>query len=149
MLSEQLTEETVRFGAASTWYEAVEEAAQPLLERGAIHASYVEKILENLAAPGGTYMDLGFGITLAHARPEAGVEEVGLSLLVLDHPVDLVEDPSHPAKLIFVLAATDATAHQETMAELAKLLVDPDARAALTQATDYQDVLTVIESSSR
>jgi mannitol/fructose-specific phosphotransferase system IIA component (Ntr-type) len=147
MLSDHLTEETVVFAEAADWREAVETAAAPLVERGSVRPEYVQKILENIEAPGGTYMDLGFGVTLAHARPEAGVDATGLSLLVLDRPVDLADDPAHPAKLVFVLAATDTTAHQSTMAELAKLLVDKDARDALTAATGYGDVLRAIEGS--
>ena len=148
MLNDFLTKDRVRFTAEHDWRTAIRTAAGPLLTSGSIRESYVDKILENIAAPNGTYMDLGFGITLAHARPEAGVHETGLSLLVLDDPIDLADDEGHPMKLIFVLAAVDTDTHQATMAELARLLVDADARAQLTAAASYEDVLKAIEISN-
>lgn len=57
----------------SGWREAVDTVTAPLVEHGAIKPSYVDAIKESIAAPGGTYIDLGWGIALAHARPEAGV----------------------------------------------------------------------------
>ncbi|MFQ9488808.1 MAG: hypothetical protein ACLR0I_03780 [Streptococcus salivarius] len=31
---------------------------------------------------------------MPHARPEDGVNEVGMSMLVLDHPIYLLDDPA-------------------------------------------------------
>ena len=49
----------------SGWREAVDTVTAPLVEHGAIKPSYVDAIKESIAAPGGTYIDLGWGIALA------------------------------------------------------------------------------------
>ncbi|EWS82574.1 PTS sugar transporter subunit IIA [Brachybacterium phenoliresistens] len=140
MLDDTLREDRVLFASHDSWRTAVEAAAAPLLEDGSITPGYLEQVLTNIAAPGGTYMDLGFGIALAHARPEAGVHATGLSLLVLPEPVALADDPAHPVSLVFVLAATDGEEHRAVMAQLARLLVNATARAELAAARTYQDV---------
>lgn len=147
MLTDTLREDRVLFGAHDGWRSAVEAAAAPLLADGAIAPSYLQQVLENIAAPGGTYMDLGFGITLAHARPEAGVHATALSLLVLPEPLALADDPDHPVSLLFVLAATDGDEHRAVMAQLATLLVNPAARSQLLAARSYADVRTAIAAA--
>ncbi len=84
MLEHHLTEDRVLFAAPRDWRAAVREAARPLVADGSVEPRYVEKILETIAAPGGTYMDLGFGITLAHAVP--GNHGARLACLVVDPP---------------------------------------------------------------
>lgn len=148
MLEHHLTEDRVLFAAPRDWRAAVREAARPLVADGSVEPRYVEKILETIAAPGGTYMDLGFGITLAHARPEEGVERTALSLLIPERPLDLADDPEHPVRAMFVLAATGTDDHQQTMAELARLLMDPEARSALLAARAHDDVARLLRSAA-
>lgn len=45
-----------------------------------------------------------------------------MSLLTLNHPVDL---KGNPVKVFLVLAAVDATSHIEALADISKLLMDP------------------------
>ncbi|MFC0673880.1 PTS sugar transporter subunit IIA [Brachybacterium hainanense] len=144
MLDDVLTDDRIQFAQRTTWREAVTLAAAPLLADGSVRAEYVEQILENIAAPGGTYMDLGFGIALAHARPEAGVDATALALLVLEEPVALADDPAHQDSLVFVLAATDGEAHRGLMAQLATLLIDAEARTRLTRARSHAEVRAAI-----
>lgn len=139
-LTDTLREERVLFEAVPTWREAVSRAAAPLLADGSITPGYVQQVIENIAAPGGTYMDLGFGVALAHARPEAGVEATALSLLVLPEPVQLADDPAHPVSLIFLLGAVDGDEHRAVMAQLARVLVSAPAREQLAAAGTYDEV---------
>ena len=80
----------------SGWREAVDTVTAPLVEHGTIKPSYVDAIKESIAAPGGTYIDLGWGIALAHARPEAGVVSTSLSVLHDGKPFLLADDEKHP-----------------------------------------------------
>lgn len=147
MLTSLLTNERITIGTAVGWVDAVRVAAQPLVEDGSVELSYIEKIIENIAAPSGTYMDLGFGFTLAHARPEAGVNRTAVSLMVLEEPVLLADSPDHPVRVVVVLAAHAANDHQSTMAAIAKLLIDPDAREGLASARSSSDVQRVLASA--
>ena len=145
MLNDYLTESTVLFASdVPGWRDAVELVAAPLVEDGAIRRSYVDAMIESIAA-GGTYIDLGFGIALAHSRPENGVERTGLSSLRVTPAVLLNDEASHPIDLFFCLAATDQHGHLETMAELATLLSNDELRTRLLAATTPAEVSTVIQ----
>lgn len=145
MLNDYLTPDTVLFAEnVDGWRAAIDLVAQPLLDSGAITSAYVEAITTSIAA-GGTYIDLGFGIALAHSRPENGVVATGLSSLRVTPAVLLNDEPGHPIDLFFCLAATDATGHLETMQELAGLLTDDDLRTELLAATTPAAVTAVIQ----
>lgn len=146
MLNTHLTERTLLFATESSgWREAIELVAAPLLDDGAITREYVDAMLDSIAA-GGTYIDLGYGIALAHARPEKGVVRTGLSALWVRPEVLLNDEAAHPISLFFCLAAADDTSHLATMSTLAQLLTDDDARERLLAATDPQTALAVLNT---
>lgn len=145
MLSERLTPDRIRFAAdVGSWQQAIELVAAPLIDDGSISPDYVDAMKTAVAAPGGTYIDLGFGVALAHARPESGVLRPGLSYLRVRPAVDLADDPAHPIDLFLCLAASDSSEHIQTMQQLASLLTDEDARTGLLNATTPADVTSVL-----
>ncbi|RDG37626.1 PTS sugar transporter subunit IIA [Streptomyces corynorhini] len=145
MLSELLTEEKIRFSSDSlTWRQAVTQVAEPLLAAGDITPGYVDAMIDSIAA-GGTYIDLGYGIALAHARPESGAVRTAISMLRLtDGPAPLLDRPEHAVDLYFCFAAVDATAHTQAMSSLARILSDTETREALRAATSAADVTKLI-----
>ncbi|MBM7655832.1 mannitol/fructose-specific phosphotransferase system IIA component (Ntr-type) [Neobacillus cucumis] len=48
---------------------------------------------------------------MPHARPEDGVNQLGMSFLKCEHPVYLMEDPKHEINIFIVLAAIDNETH--------------------------------------
>ncbi|MEW1722364.1 PTS sugar transporter subunit IIA [Streptomyces sp. NPDC093109] len=146
MLSELLTEEKIRFSSEDlTWRQAVTQVAEPLLAAGDITAGYVDAMIESIAA-GGTYIHLGYGIALAHARPESGAVRTSLSMLRLTAgPAPLLDLPEHSVDLYFCFAAVDATAHTEAMSSLARILSDTETREALRAAGSAAEVTTLIK----
>lgn len=145
MLNDYLTPDTVLFAHdLDGWRDAINRVSAPLLASGAITPAYVDAMIDSISK-GGTYIDLGFGIALAHSRPENGVVETGLSSLRVTPPVLLNDDPAHPIDLFFCLAATDQGGHLATMAELATLLTNDDLRTQLLAATTSAEVSTVIQ----
>lgn len=145
MLNEYLTPETVHFATdVDGWRDAVTRVSAPLLDSGAITPAYVQAMTDSIAA-GGVYIDLGFGIALAHSRPENGVVRTGLSYLRVEPAVLLNDDEAHPIDLFICLAATDASGHMETISELAGLLSNDELRTSLLAATTPADVLAVIQ----
>jgi len=146
MLTTHLNEETLLFAEnLGGWRDAIELVSAPLLDSGSISRGYVDAMLESIA-DGGTYIDLGYGIALAHARPERGVIETGLSALWVRPEVLLNDEPEHPISFFVCLAAADSTSHLETMAELGVLLSDDETRDALLAATNAADALAVLTS---
>jgi len=147
VLSSYLTPETTLFSdAVDGWRDAINRVSAPLLASGSITPDYVTAMTDSIAA-GGTYIDLGYGIALAHSRPENGVLKTGLSSLRVSTPVLLNDDPAHPIDLFFCLAATDPTGHLQTMMELANLLSNDELRTRLLAATNAADVSTVINEN--
>lgn len=146
MLTEHLTAERLQFADdISGWREAIELVSRPLLDDGSITRGYVDAMIESIAA-GGTYIDLGFGIALAHTRPERGVVRTGLSALWVRPDVLLNDEPEHPISWFVCLAATDQNSHLATMAQLAQLLTDDTARNTLLAATTPAEALAAIQS---
>ncbi|MFJ9033954.1 PTS sugar transporter subunit IIA [Streptomyces sp. NPDC102274] len=144
MLSELLTEEKIRFSSDSlTWRQAVTSVAEPLLAAGDITPGYVEAMIDSIAA-GGTYINLGYGIALAHARPESGAVRTALSMLRLAEPAPLLDRPEHSVDLYFCFAAVDAAAHTAAMSSLARILSDTETREALRDAHSAADVTKLI-----
>ncbi|MFE2034859.1 PTS sugar transporter subunit IIA [Streptomyces scopuliridis] len=144
MLSELLTEEKIRFSNDSlTWRQAVTQVAEPLLDAGDITSGYVEAMIDSIAA-GGTYIDLGYGIALAHARPESGAVRTAISMLRLAEPAPLLDRPEHSVDLYFCFAAVDAAAHTGAMSSLARILSDTETREALRDARSAADVTKLI-----
>lgn len=145
MLTDLLTPDRIRFADdVDSWRTAIDLVAEPLLGDGTITTGYVDAVRSAIAAPGGTYIDLGFGFALAHARPESGVVRPGLSYLRVRPSVDLADDAGHPIDVFLLLAATDSAEHVQTMQELAMLLTDEDARTRLLEAVNPVDVTSAL-----
>ncbi len=122
MLSDLLTKEKIQFTEQKLdWKSAIELAAQPLLTQGEIEESYISAII-NRVDEFGPYIDLGMGIALPHARPEDGVNKLGMSFLRCDQPVYLQDDPKHEIKVFIVLAAIDNETHLKALSTLTQIL---------------------------
>ncbi|WEV67630.1 PTS sugar transporter subunit IIA [Bifidobacterium sp. ESL0769] len=145
MLSEYFKDDVILFAPeVSGWNEAVDKVAAPLLKNGAIREGYVEAIKKSISSPGGTYIDLGGQVALAHARPEAGVNATALSVLHVAEPFLLADSPDHPITTMFCLAAKDSNTHIELMQSLAGLLTDADKLKALGEAKNVDDLKKVL-----
>ena len=145
MLTDYLTSDTQLFAHDVTgWREAIDLLTSPLIRSGAITTRYVDAITDSIAA-GGVYIDLGFGIALAHSRPENGVVRTALSSLRVSPPVLLNSDPAHPIDLFFCPAATDPQGHLATMKDLAALLTNDELRTRLLDATTPAEASAVIQ----
>ncbi|WP_303325385.1 PTS sugar transporter subunit IIA [Actinomyces radicidentis] len=143
-ISTHVSADRVAVGHVASWQEAVRLAMRPLVEAETVTTDYVDTVIDNVTKPGGTYMDLGFGFMLAHARPETGAKKTSLAILKLDAPVNLDDDPQHPIQVVIALAAVDTSTHLETMADLAALLSDEDHRNRILSATTNDELYTAL-----
>lgn len=104
----------------SSWEDAIRIASQPLLSKGVIDEIYIENMIHSVNR-NGPYIVLMDYFALPHAEPGIGVNQLGMSLLTVEHPVDL---KGNLVKVFLVLAAIDSKAHIDALAEISLLLMD-------------------------
>jgi PTS system ascorbate-specific IIA component len=146
VLTDHLNADTMMFTDETIgWRNAIEQVATPLLDSGSITRDYVDAMLDSIAA-GGTYIDLGYGIALAHARPDRGVVRTGLSALWVRPDVLLNDEAEHPISLFVCLAAADDSSHLAALSSLGGLLSNDTARNSLLAARNSADALAVLQT---
>lgn len=115
-----------------------------LLERsGRVGPEYVSSMITAVERFG-PYIVIAPGIALAHGKPEDGVIETGLSLLLIREPLVFGHEQNDPVSLVFGLAAKDHGSHVEMMGELAEFLVDPSKVNSLLQVSDMSQLRSLL-----
>lgn len=105
------------------WKEAIKSASKPLLKENKISTTYVNNMIESVKQ-NGPYMVLTDYFALMHARPGVGVNQMGMSLLIVKKPVDL---EGKPVKIFLVMAAVDNTSHLSSLQKIMKIFMDDKA----------------------
>lgn len=145
MLSELLTENMIQFTDQDlNWKDAISYASKPLLESGKIEQSYVDAMIHNVEEVG-TYIHIGKGIAIPHARPEAGVNHIGMSFLRTTRPVLLLDKQEHAIDIFICIAAIDNEAHLKALSHLTKILADDKKLTLLKGAKYAEEVIHIIK----
>lgn len=122
MLAEIVTEKNVEIGiAADDWEAAIRCAGNILVQNGCVEERYVDRIIE-ITKEIGPYMVIDKGVVLAHARPEDGVKNAGMSFVVLKEGVAFGAEEYDPVKLVIGLSAKDSSSHIDVLQDIALLL---------------------------
>ncbi|MCS2149808.1 PTS sugar transporter subunit IIA [Scandinavium manionii] len=144
MLSQWLHEGTIRLQeSVENWPQALEICAGPLLEARVIIPEYVTAIIEQHQKLGPYYV-LAPGLAMPHARPEEGAQDLGLSLLKLQHGVNFGSSEHDPVDLIIMLAAPDKHSHIEMISALAELFSSEEELLSLHQAKSLEEIKNII-----
>ena len=106
---------------ATDWADAIGKATRLLVTAGAATALYADQCID-LVRRHGPYIVVAPGIALAHARPEDGAHAVGLSVVLLRHPVRFGHVTNDPVDLVFAFASPSHDAHVDLLAALARRL---------------------------
>lgn len=147
MLVNYLTDEMVQFRQeVQNWAEAIRVAAEPLLINKFIETDYVETMIENVKNFG-PYIVIIPKFALPHARPENGVNRLGLSLLLLEKSVKF--DGEKEANAFLVLAAPDPDSHLTLLSELSTVLSSEEKVNALISAKSYQQVVNILREEAK
>ncbi|TFE01579.1 BglG family transcription antiterminator [Jeotgalibacillus salarius] len=145
MLSELLTENNIHFtDEPIDWRTAIKKAAEPLVETDAVEPRYVDAMIGNVEKSG-AYIHIGKGIAIPHARPDAGVNKVGMSFLRTREPVRLLDQEEHQIDIFVCLAAIDNEAHLKALAHLTKLLGNNETLQAIKDADSAEKVINIIK----
>lgn len=146
MLTNLLNAKTVRVETSCVDYtDAIDISSGLLVKTGSIKESYVNAIKKSLEK-NGPYMVLAPEVALLHARPEDGVNEACMSLLVVNSGVAFGHKEHDPVKLIFTFGAVDNTSHLEALKELMALLTNESSFRRLKQAVTKEEVLQIIKN---
>lgn len=121
MIRDLITDKTyLEDVACATWEELVDIGGGLLVGQGSVEPRFLQSIKDTIAEFG-AYMVLVDDIAFFHGRPEAGVKEVSMSLVLLKNPIYL-QDKRIKAALTF--AAVDKDSHLELLRELGAYLQD-------------------------
>ncbi|WP_392561571.1 PTS sugar transporter subunit IIA [Orbus sturtevantii] len=144
MLSSWLTHQTINIvDSVDNWKQAVRLSAIPLLESDIISPNYIQAIYQ-MHEKIGPYYVLAPGIAMPHARPEEGVNKLGLSMLLVKNGVSFHSEDNDPVYLITVLAAPDNNSHLQMLTELAELFSASGDMQAIFQADSIEQILSII-----
>lgn len=122
------------------WEKAVQETAEPLLNSGCIHQSYVEKML-TLGRKHGSYFVLNDDVAVAHARPEDGAEGLGMALSIYRQQV-VIGDKK--VRFLFVLATPNQQEHLHILENVMEFCNDSEMRDRLAAAEDETVALELL-----
>ena len=148
MLIDLITKENIQFiDHLPDWEAAISIAAQPLVDSNTIKPTYIDAIIDNVKTLG-PYIVIGPEIALPHARPEAGVNNLGMSFMKLNKPVYFSEDKSKPVTLFFCLAAPDNSSHLQALSQLTKLLCENGNLEKLKACTTAEEVRALLNEYS-
>lgn len=149
MLSELIKEDHILFeDHVESWEEAVKIACEPLVTSQAITTNYVDAIIKNVHELG-PYIVIAPKVAIPHARPEFGVNRIGMSFLRVKEDVSFSPDGQHNANLIIVLAAIDNESHLRALSQLTTMLSEDGNIDRLVEAETAEQVLSLVNRYSK
>lgn len=123
MLRDLITDSTFQENVVcSTWEELVDICGAPLVAQGSVLPQFLQSVKETVHEFG-SYMVLLDDIVFFHGRPEAGVNEISMSLTMLKEPVYL---DTKRILAAFMFAAIDNESHIDLLGELGTQLDDEE-----------------------
>jgi transcriptional antiterminator/mannitol/fructose-specific phosphotransferase system IIA component (Ntr-type) len=147
-LQDLLKEETIQvLEEVSDWKEAVKIAATPLLVKGTVEPSYIDAMIDNIEKLG-PYVVIGPEVAIPHARPEKGVNQIGMSFLRLTKPVYFLNNKDFPVRLVFCIAAIDNTTHLRALSQLTTLLNEEKNMNRLKKIESISEMLALFRQYS-
>lgn len=144
MLANLLTKKQIKIvDNISDWKAAIELVCEPLISQGAIEVKYQNAIIqetENL----GAYYVLAPLIAMPHARPEQGVKQDALSLLIIRNGVNFNNSENDPVKIVLLLAAKNSNQHIQLISSISEFFCCEEDIEQVINATSVDEVLTII-----
>ena len=113
-----------------SWQEAIQLAAQPLLNNQFIEYCYLEKMINKI--------QFEQGLIIAHAGIDDGVNQVAMSLLRLPEKIDICGYMQ--VDLIVILATNNPQKHLKALAQLNELLEFHEGAMRIRQAKNNQEL---------
>jgi transcriptional antiterminator/mannitol/fructose-specific phosphotransferase system IIA component (Ntr-type) len=145
-LTKLITENHITFqNDPTSWQSSIKKCFAPLQADHIITTDYAKRIID-LTNEKGPYMHLGNGVFLAHATPNDGVNELGISLFIAEKPISVMVDNFQSAtiNIIIGLAPIDQQSHLNALAQLLQKLQNTTWLQNLKNATNKDEVLRLL-----
>lgn len=142
MLKDILADRIQIADTAKDWKKAIEMVIEPLRQEGIVEERYIQAIYDNVKM-NGDYFIIMPGFAMPHTRPENGALKNGLSFLKLRKPV--VFSSGQEVSYLMGIAAKDADAHVDTLAELAEMLMDEETMKKIENADTVNELMEILE----
>ncbi|WP_088810667.1 MULTISPECIES: BglG family transcription antiterminator [Listeria] len=138
-------ERIIRLKNISSFEDAIEIAASPLLASGSITNEYILEMQKQHGVPSLNIV-LGKTIAIPHAETEKGVLSLGMSMLFVEEGLFL-EDGT-PLHFIVVIAAVDKNAHFTALRQLMELSGKKSELAKLSAAKNTEMMHAIIKNNT-
>jgi transcriptional antiterminator/mannitol/fructose-specific phosphotransferase system IIA component (Ntr-type) len=129
-----------------SWHQAIEMAAEPLLQKGIITNGYVDAMKDLYPTPS-PHIVLGRNIAIPHASPEDGVNKVGMSLLKIQD--GLTMEDGEKFHFVAVIAAVDKNQHLNALLQLMKLAGADDSIHSMLDMNSAEEIYKMIKAYSK
>lgn len=127
------------------WKQAIRDVAHPLFVSDFINEKYIDAMIQSIIKYG-PYIVIGPHIALAHARPEDGVNKLGVSVMTLKNPVNFGHKENDPVSIIFCLAAINDYSHINVMKSIVQLINDEVKVQELVKTADIREFKKILFS---
>lgn len=145
-LNELLTKDTIQVSdSLESWEEAVREGAKPLLDADKIEERYVDAMI-NSVSEHGAYMVLADNFALMHARPEDGVKDTSMAIMLSKNTLEMA---GKDVKLFLILAAKDNESHLEGLSSITEILSNEGTLEELIDANNKEEILEILEGGAK
>lgn len=125
--------------------EAIRTVGKMMETNGLVSASYTDAMVESFNEHG-PYIVIAPGLAMPHARPEAGVLEMGACVAALKDPVIFGHADNDPVKLVIGLCAKDSESHIGLLQELMEVLADDEKRQDLINSNDEEVIYNLLNN---
>lgn len=127
----------------SNWEDSIRISGKLLLDDGYLENSYIEKMI-SLVKENGPYIVFSPGFVIAHAGPEDGAKELGVSLIRLKNPIDFgVEDIK--VKFIICMSIPNEINHVFLLFQIYKCMCNTDIFKYLSLARTKDEFLQILK----
>jgi transcriptional antiterminator/mannitol/fructose-specific phosphotransferase system IIA component (Ntr-type) len=117
--------------------QAIQMCGKPLLRKGLIRQAYIDTIIETYN-PDYPYFVIAPEVAIPHAGPEEGVNDIGMSLLRVTHPIPFSSQLS--VRILVMIAPKDKKSHLKAVTALYNLVSNQSFREQILSATYERDI---------
>jgi mannitol operon transcriptional antiterminator len=147
-LNDLLKKENIQLQTeVKNWEEAIWVAAEPLKQDGSITDDYINAMVQNITKMG-PYIVIAPKVAIPHARPEDGVNKLGLSFLKLAEVVPFSDKEIHDVQLVIVLAAIDGDTHLKAISQLTNMLTNKENIKKILEMESSDSIFEMVKSYS-
>ncbi len=131
--------------SVESWQDGIKLCFEPLLKKQYIDENYIEAAIQK-GIELNFYYVLTKNLAMPHSRPEDGVKESGVTMLIIKDGVAFGEHDFNPVHCIVGLAAKDSDSHLSIMMNISELFGDnPDIIDSLRACSTKEEVLEILK----